>query len=186
MRKNWFLTAAAVLFTAGLSFADPINPPDGPWKEFLFGGVGSFATEGSSAVPSGGGNSIALPDPPWTFSGNYVMTIVDAFLAGDEFSVYDFGVLVGTTSAPGGGTPASDASDPDDTLLDGSYGRGIFALGGGSHSITIQVASSPFGSGAAFFRLDAAPVPEPAAAVLFALGAAGTYLRRRRKARSQA
>ncbi len=56
---------------------------------------------------------------------------------------------------------------------------GSVLLGGGAHSITIQMLASPFGSGAAFFRIDSA-VPEPGTLLLLGLGFAGLGLTRRR------
>ena len=148
---------------------DPIGNP-GPWIPFQFGGTGSFA--------SGGGG----PNPPWTFSGAATFRITDAFLRGDQFSVFDNGVLIGTTPAvPVGG---GSTTDPDVAFADPLYSHASFQLGGGNHSITIQAFNSPFGGGGAFFRVLAPEtVPEPFSMVVFGglLAAGGLAVRRRMK-----
>ncbi len=178
------LTASLVLaLAAPFALADPIVPADGPWKEFKFGAIGSEAGAGFGATPSGGGNSVFLPNPAWTFAGRYVLTIVDAFDTGHQFEVFNWGISLGVTSSPGGGTPAVDTSDPDQTLLDGRYGRGSFLLGSGTQQISIFVVSGPSGGGAGYFRLTPAPSPEPGTLVLcLGVMAAFFYWRRRRLA----
>jgi hypothetical protein len=164
--------------------ADPITVGNPNWYEFTFGGGGSFGTSGTGDVPSSGGNSQYAPNPPWTFSGGPVtVTLTDAFDKGDSFSLFDFGSLVGST--PSVAQANNSTSDPAITSLDPSWSHGIFNLGAGSHSLTIRADNSPFGGGAAFFRVDAAaPTPEPTSLALFgmiAAGSAGYYGWRRRK-----
>ncbi len=127
--------------------------PDGTWFRFQFGGTGSFGTSG----PSGTGFSGA-PSPPWTFScptGGLIcwLKVTDGFQLGDEFEIFDFGSSVGTTSSipTDGSMQCSD--DPDGCLASG-WSSGMFNLGPGAHSITIQLTDSPFGGGAAFFKVD--------------------------------
>ena len=112
----------------------------GGWTRFDFGDVGSTAG-------------------PFTFTsaGPTVLKITDAFCAGDRFRVFDNGQLLGDTSAvfltlcgfPG------ETEDPDVANSSSYYTHGVFSLGAGSHSITIQPLASPFGSGGAFLRVDA-------------------------------
>jgi len=173
----------ALLVSAQFALADPIVPADGPWKEFTFGAAGTEAGSGVGAVPSGGGNSVFLPNPAWTFAGRYILTIVDAFDPGDQFEVFNWGISLGTTSAPGGGIAAIDTSDPDETLLDGRYGRASFLLGDHTHQISIKVISGQRQGGDAYFRLTLAPTPEPGTLALCITMLGGyCFWRRRRRA----
>lgn len=170
--------------------AGPV-PVGGPWLEFAFDGVGVPAYACTSCTPSSGGNSVYADTPPWTFDaplGGADLTIVDAFLLGDQFEVFDFGFSLGTTSAS---VAAGDCgSDPVPCLADPNASKAVFQLAEGPHSITIVPTASPFGGGAAYFRVDAAgryiqaiPALGPAGLALLvgvlAL-AAVVYLRRKR------
>lgn len=110
----------------------------------------------------------ALPGnavPTFEFNGSGVVTVVDAFCTGDRFQVYDNGVLLGITSPaqpPDCEFPEA-TDDPDVALtLPQFYSQGTFTVGGGAHSILVEVVES-YGepgeySGGAFIRVDAAPV----------------------------
>jgi hypothetical protein len=130
---------------------------DGLWYEFLFSGVGVPA-EGcppSGCVPSSGGNSVFADSSPWTFTsppGGALLTVVDAFAAGDRFAIYDFGIQIGSTSIPN--SDFSCFSDPDICQENPNYSKGEFELDEGQHSITIIPISSPFGGGAAYFKVE--------------------------------
>lgn len=147
----------------GPSILGPV-PIGGPWIEFAFGATGSSATgcspadpAGPGCTPSSGGNSVFGAAPPWTFTASpdgATLTVTDAFLRGDRFEIFDFGASIGTTSAVGTGGDCGD--NPDPCLADPLVSHGIFPLGPGPHSITIKASASPFGSGAAYFRVDAA------------------------------
>jgi len=142
--------------------AGPIAP-GGPWNEFSFTGVGIFAKgcapadpAGSGCVPSSAGNSHFVGAPPWTFvapSDGATLTVTDAFQKGDTFEVLDVGNPIGGTSAVPV-NPASCGSDPVPCLADPTMSHGVFNLGPGMHSITIRPLTSPFGEGAAYFRVD--------------------------------
>ncbi|HEV7796875.1 MAG TPA: hypothetical protein VGO73_01870, partial [Pyrinomonadaceae bacterium] len=137
----------------------------GPWIEFGFAGTGSSATGCSPADPTGiacspssGGNSVFGTAPPWTFTapaGGANLTVTDAFLRGDQFEVFDFGVSIGATSLPA--TTGDCGSDPDPCLADAGVSHRVFPMAAGPHSITIKMKASPFSIGAAYFRIDAAP-----------------------------
>lgn len=191
MRRG--LTLAGVML-AGLCLAAPASA--GPivvgnpnWYEFAFGAVGSFAFTGTGTIPSTGGNSQYADNPPWTFNAGasgVLFTITDAFSKGDSFEVFDFGVSIGATPLVAQ-SPAS-ITDPAITVLDPSWSSRVYALASGAHSITIQVVTSPFSGGAAYFRTDeAAPpaVPEPATISLAAL-AVGCVVAARRFRRREA
>ena len=102
--------------------------------------------------------------------------MTDAFLRGDVFNVYDFGALIGTTSAVAASGSCGD--DPMPCLADPLASSGVFALAKGAHSLEIKAAVSPYNAGAAYFRVDV--IPEPGAALLFGVGllVVGRALRR--------
>lgn len=176
VRSRWILcTAAAVLIAAGaavagaqptaadngmLGVAAPGSPSapvpvGGNWLEFLFTAAGVPATDCAGVcTPSSGGNAQDAGSPPWTFSagaGGADLTVVDAFILGDQFEVFDFGLSMGTTSAPGAGICGSD---PVPCLADTNASQRVFQLAPGAHSITITPVLSPVGGGAAYFRVD--------------------------------
>jgi hypothetical protein len=134
----------------------PALSPRGPieigsgWHGFVFDGVESqpYCTD---AVPA------CIP-PPWTFASGgagSVLRVVDGFLAGDMFDVYDGDTYLGSTSTVPTGPQCS--SDPDACFADPSMSSGVFDLGPGSHAVTIVVSASPFGTGLAFVRVDHLP-----------------------------
>jgi len=135
----------------------PLAPvaADGTWFEFRFSTAGVDATGCTSGtcVPSSGTPTSFAPSPPWTFtcaSGGCILTVTDAFLNGDQFTVFDFGGSIGTTSAVA--VSGSCGSDPQVCLVSASSSSGVFNLAAGSHSLTIKPLVSPFNSGAAYFK----------------------------------
>lgn len=135
----------------------------GSWNEFSFTTAGVFAKGcapadpgGLGCVPSSSGNSHFVGAPPWTFvapSDGVTLTVTDAFLKGDIFEVDDKGIPIGNTSAVPM-NPATCGSDPVPCLADPTVSHGVFNLGPGAHSITIKAVASPYGGGAAYFRVD--------------------------------
>ena len=163
-RKILFVLTALLLFSMP-SFADNITT--GQWYEFLFNNTTGATTgcSSSTCVPSSGGDSVFAPNPAWviTLAGPATLTVTDAFLAVDQFQVFDNAVSLGTTSTPGGGSCSGDSSDPAVCVTNANISKGFFGLGAGVNDITINhIAGEP---GAAYFRVDA--VPEPGAWVLF-------------------
>lgn len=137
-------------------------PVGGPWIEFGFGPAGSFAVGCLPADPAGlgcasnpAGNSVFGDAPPWTFTapeGGATLIVVDAFLLGDQFEIFDFGSAVGRTSIPTGNGDCG--IDPDECVADPFNSHGFFLLDPGPHQITIRMQASPFGGGAAYFRVE--------------------------------
>src|SRR2546423_8396552 len=157
------------------------------WHEFGFSTAGTPATGCDPADPAGpfcisssGTVTDFLDAPPWTFTApafGAILTVTDAFLAGDRFQVFDFGASIGLTSAPSGSADCGD--DPVPCLSTAGISHGTFTLASGSHSIRITPTLSG-GGGSGYLEVQA--VPEPAAWVLLAtgLGMFGLYRKRPR------
>jgi hypothetical protein len=146
---------------------DPPLPIDGGWQEFQFGVVGSYDTEGA-----------------YTFTGPALLIVTDAFIVGDQFAVYDNGVLLGDTSVPNDTNPNLEVDNPNAAYANPVFSSGSWLLGPGDHSITIESIESPEGAGGAFLQAECA-TPEPATIVLLGLGAIGAAgIARRRRAQA--
>jgi hypothetical protein len=135
-------------------------PVEGLWQEFSFTSVGVDARGCDPAdpgapgcSPSSSGNSEFAGAPPWTFTapvGGAALTVTDAFSIGDRFEVFDSATSLGETSA----VPSSGSCGDDPVPCLASASHRIFILPSGPHSITITPTASPFGGGAAYFRVD--------------------------------
>lgn len=134
---------------------------------------------GDFCTPSSGTPTQFLDAPPWTFlapTSGVLLTVTDAFIAGDRFQIFDFGVSIGFTSLPSGSGDCGD--DPVPCLADPSVSSGVFSLAGGLHSITIVPVLSPDGGGSGYLRASA--IPEPATLLLFSAGLAALGAAKRR------
>lgn len=178
--------AAAALFAGSAPAAAGIIT-QGQFLQFAFNGVGQTATgcdpadpNGPFCIPSSGTPTEFLDAPAWTFTaavGGALLTVVDAFESGDRFDVFDFGVLLGSTSLPNPRIPADCGDDPVVCLGTPGMSLGSFALPAGDHSITIVLSQSLSPLGSAYLRVDddaaAVPVPASIGLVLVALLGAG-------------
>ena len=113
-----------------------------------------------------GGTPPTDVDETFTFTttGAACVSVTDDFLKGDQFEVFDDtgagAVLIGTTSSVtiGGGTEIG----PDAAFVDPTFSSGSFAVGAGSHSITILAVVNPFaGGGRGYIRVDSEVCPVP-------------------------
>jgi hypothetical protein len=182
--KTIFTMAGILALSAGSVFAGAVAT-DGSWTEFQFGVVGTFAS-GCSGACLATVNPVAsqVAGSPWTFSGAAVLTVTDLFLEGDQFQVFDNSVSLGDTSVPLNTGLNPCTNNIGCALANSDYSTGVFDVGGGDHSITIEVIQNALGSanGAAALSVDAAPTPEPGTMVLFGAGLGLLGLVRRRRA----
>ena len=173
------------LMWAGVAAAGPIALNQ--WYEFGFDpnhtpNVSGCQPADPGGVPCRAGiGSVNLDAPPWTFTAATAvsLSITDAFLAGDSFSVFDLGTLVGSTPAVPL-TPVSCGFDPSVCFIDPAFSHATRLLQSGSHSITINFRPAQI-QGEGFFRLQS--VPEPSyivviAAFVLVLGGGERLLRR--------
>jgi hypothetical protein len=176
------MTALAAVALAAPASAGPITT--GTWYTFSFAGTGSPLSL-SPSIPT---NPVSQAAPaPWTItlSGAANLTITDLETSGDYFTLYDNGVLLGTSDP---GVPnATNACyiDISCALADSNYGKGTFLLGAGDHSIT-GIFEGVIGAGDGAFMIAAAPTPAPEPATLAIFGAgligAAAAMRRQKKA----
>lgn len=180
--------------SAGLGLAAPVHAVPIPFDTFLqfsFTDASVLATgcqpndpDGDFCVPSSGTPTEFLGAAPWTFvapAAGAFLTVVDAFVAGEQFEIFDFDVSLGLTSAPVGDGDCGD--DPVACLADPNVSRGIFALLAGDHSITITPTLSPDGSGSGYLQAQVRQVPVPPSLALLAGGLLGLYGWRRAEGR---
>ncbi|MGI9600493.1 MAG: hypothetical protein ACR2QE_01315 [Acidimicrobiales bacterium] len=107
----------------------------GGWNSFSFGPVGSTTTI-TRTYGSGGG----------------ALDVTDAYLTGDQFDVSVAGNLCGQTSnAPNLGRFVW-TNNPNTAYTDARWSSARVYLGPGTHTISITVTVSPWGSGGGFWR----------------------------------
>ncbi len=157
--KNLFqkllLILIAVISTQGECYANSVV--DAGWQAFNFGSIGTTGTLFNE-----------------TTANNVNLTITDAFVVGDQFAIFDNGVLLGNTSNPN--MSASWTSDPTAAIATG-FSNISFNLLSGINDVTYQVIASapgyPSGGGAFFNAITVSAVPVPAAIWMFASGLVG-------------
>lgn len=179
MKKTLLIFALASLSAV----AGPITPSG--WYGFAWGQSGTtYGAETSAAI-----TPIAYPgDSPWTFTLAEAtpFSVVDGYLIGDQFEVFNFGSSIGTSSTPGISGACSPGEDP--IYCASSPGFSVFStlLAPGSYELSIQtiVFAPETSSGGAWFGFEdvsPAAIPEPATTALIGFGGVALWLFRRRK-----
>ena len=159
------------LVLAATAIAGPISI--GTWYEFGFDPnhfpmVAGCLPDDPAGVPCRPAiGTVNLDAPPWTFTAPapVMLAVTDGFLAGDTFSVFDFGVLLGSTPAVLMGP--SCGFDPNVCFADPDISHASFLLAAGSHSLTITVQPAQI-LGEGFFRVQTVPEPGYAGLVMVA------------------
>ena len=187
--------ASLVLVAIALALPARSNAGVIPFDTFLeFGfeaagfvrGCAPADAAGPFCIDSFGTPTSFLDAPPWTFDaggGGALLTVTDAFLAGNRFEVFDFGLSLGLTSAPIGVGDCGD--DPVPCLADPNISKREFHLAPGLHSIMVALLADDLGSG--YLKVSKI-VPEPPSFALLGMGliAAGMSVSRRRTSRRSA
>ena len=182
--KHWLIVLLLVFTSSAPALASTIGLST--WYEFGFDPNHSPLAAGCQpADPTGvpcrvGIGSTSLGSNPWTISTESLvgMNVTDAFLAGDFFDVFDFGVLIGSTASVAA-NGANCGLDPSTCVEAPGLSHASFVLPAGAHSITIGVHEAQI-LGEGFFRLDT--VPEPSTSGLMTLLLLAILLGRRRLA----
>jgi PEP-CTERM motif len=180
-KKLLCVGAAAAALGAMSAPAQADNITTGVWYAFSFTGTGSALFGGGTPGTSPSG--VTAPSAPWTItlSAPGKLTVTDVEDSGDQFTLYDNGALLGTTS-----TPVPNAAYVGEciscALASPDFSHGVFTLSAGVNNIT-GVFDGVIGYGSGDFMVSNA-VPEPAswALMLVGVGALGGALRSRRKA----
>ena len=160
---------------------------DGSFHQFRFGvaGTPSAAASSCGGICTATTNPVAeqTSSPPWTFSGPGTLFVLDLLVVGDRFEVFDNLVSLGITSVV-----VNDGANPCGGNIgcatgNLAYSQASFALGAGSHSVTLNVVQNAAGftAGEGVFRVSANAVPEPGSLMLVVTGFLGVGLVARRR-----
>jgi hypothetical protein len=184
MKKLFLVLLLAIGFyvgSVGLAQASAVVVGNSNWYAFCAGfdpAQPNNCSQNNFAVGSAFANTDNPGSPPWTYTSAAAtaVKITDTAAAGDIYRLYDLGIPVGYTSTVPITAIGTNNATPDLDYLDPRLSHGLFTLGAGSHSLTIEITQHAEGNLAAigFFRIDqVSSVPEPATMLLFGIGLVG-------------
>jgi hypothetical protein len=166
-RATWWTVVVLIIVVAGLVRTGVVQSAGVERRDNDIGNLSRIALLAPVVVGSGwqpfhwtafGGEPVDNYDGAFTFTshGSVMLTVADVGCKGDQFKVFNNGVEIGVTSAP---TDAicdeTTTNDPDVAFADPTYSHGTFQLGPGDYAITFRTIVNPWGSGQAYFRVDA-------------------------------
>ena len=159
-------TLALVLIVGTTSFAfAQESDPNTPSGTSIVGTLDAIPTDGTYFGTGWNGltpltglsfETFTGIDPPWTMDcggASCWFTVVDGGIPIDQFEVFDFGSSIGTTSVPNTGGAGCGFADADACLANPDFSSGMFCLGPGTHSITINQILNP-GSGGGWIKTE--------------------------------
>jgi hypothetical protein len=181
--RTFLIATVAAASLAAPALADTIS--SGIWYDAGFNGTGTplFGPGFSIGFDQPAGTGVAFaPTTPWTItlSKPETLTIVDTETSGDQFTMFNNGNPLGTTSTPCDSCSSGIGNDIGLALADADYSVGRFLLPAGTDTIS-GTFDGVIGFGDADFEIAGVPEPATWAMLLGGLGAIGAGMRMRRK-----
>lgn len=140
------LACSLFALTTSNVLAAPLSTDSG-WSVFTFGGVESGWSDTYQ----------------FSSSDQTLLTVTDAYFAGDQFEVFANGSSLGITSAPGFDTDANDKFDL--AAANSIWSTGEFVLDAGDYNISGTTTMSPYGSGGGAIKIDTYVIAEVSASI---------------------